>query len=111
MILMIGMIVSGKIFGLFYGKTAEADNNIKPPVDLQPAEEVIPPAGAKETADSPASETELTAAVSVALHMHFSQLQPSEPMQLVPNFLTPWTQQGRERIMGERFQTFNRVHR
>jgi hypothetical protein len=43
--------------------------------------------------------------------MHLSALQAPEPLDLSISQITSWTQQGRERIMGDRFLTFNRSNR
>jgi len=100
-ILMLGMILSGRVFQLMESNKARLDANKAQKLVLEgKAEE---PAGKKEEIDP-----ETAAAIAVALHLHYCGSHSSEPVQLFLARPTTWTQQGREQIMGERFLTFNR---
>jgi hypothetical protein len=102
--LMVGMILSGKIFQFLESKQAAAAAEKAPRV--VPAEKDAE-SGGKEAEIDPAT----AAAVAVALHLHFSALQKPYCMDLSRPALTSWTLQGREQIMGDRFLTFNRSKR
>jgi len=98
-VLMIGMIISGKIFQSMEKK------KVKPVEKPKPAPPVSKPLTAAKKEVSP----EMASAVAVALHLHFSSLKRSS--ELVPLSLpriNAWTQHGRQQIMEERFLTFNR---
>jgi len=100
-VLMIGMIVSGKIF-----QTMEKKK-------VKPAEKPKPPAAAKEKPKSPAPakkevSPEMATAVAVALHLHLSSLRSSATMPLSVPRLDSWTQHGRQQMMEERFLIFNK---
>ena len=103
-ILMIGMILSGKIFSAMDKKAAAAEESIEPRVIT--ADESIQPI---ETVQ--AVGTELAAAVSLALHMHFSSLQSTQPVRFFTPEITPWARQGRERIINSRYITVNLKNR
>ncbi len=120
-ILMIGMIISGKIFQSIAEKKGKADSG---PAQLKEAEDALSNKGSTEisanevvkNAETPQTivtglSKESVAAVSMALHMHLSALQEPEPTDLSISQITSWAQQGRERIMGDRFLIFNRSNR
>jgi hypothetical protein len=103
-ILMIGMIISGKIFlSLDKKKTTTTRQSAPPTVAV--VEDNKPLMAEKEV--SP----ETAAAISIALDMHFSALQTAECAELCIQQLNSWTQHGRTKIMGDRFLTFNRTKR
>jgi len=121
-ILMIGMIISGKVFQSISKRKGKADKASAP--QAKEAEDVmsdetrmeISPDGAANNAEAPQTfdtnlSKESVIAVSIALHMHLSALQAPESLDLSISQITSWTQQGRERIMGDRFLTFNRSNR
>jgi hypothetical protein len=103
-ILMIGMILSGKIFSAMDKKAAAAEESIEPH-RLTADEDVQPMAVAHPVS------IELATAVSLALHMHFSGLQSSQPVRFFTPEITPWARQGRERIMNSRYITVNLKNR
>jgi len=80
--------------------------HIKSILPTQTAQEGVGPAEVAEQV-----RPELAAAVSLALQMHFSSLQSQEPVYFFTPDITPWAQQGRERMMNSRFATTNRVNR
>lgn len=80
--------------------------HIKSILPTQTAQEGVGPAEVAEKV-----RPELAAAISLALHMYFSSLQYQEPVYFFTPDVTPWVQQGRERIMNSRFATLNRVNR
>lgn len=97
-VLMIGMIVSGKIF-----QTMEKKK-------VKPVEKPKPPAAAKHPAapEKKGVSPEMATAVAVALHLHLSSLRSSAPMPLSVPRIDSWTQQGRQQMMEERFLIFNK---
>ncbi|MBL7180374.1 MAG: OadG family protein [Desulfobacterales bacterium] len=103
-VLMIGMILSGKIFQLVDKKAFAAEKRIEP--QFGAAQEDVGPAEIEEKV-SP----ELATAVSLALHMHFSSLRCQEPVYFFTPEVTPWARQGRERLMNARFAILNRGNR
>jgi len=103
-ILMIGMILSGKVFQRLDKTAAEAEKTIEPQF-VSVAKDIEPVGLEKDV--SP----ELATAVSLALHLHFSTLEPPESVYFFTPEITPWARQGRERIMNARFLTFNRGNR
>jgi hypothetical protein len=91
-VLMIGLIVSGKVFQMLDKKKAKKTKEIHLPPeapipDTQPAESVEP---------------ELAAAVGVALYLHFSAYRPAATSHSFTPEISPWVRQGRERIMNAR---------
>lgn len=103
-ILMIGMILSGKVFQRLDKKAAEVEKTFEPQF-VSVAEDIESVGLEKDV--SP----ELATAVSLALHLHFSALEPPESVCFFTPEITPWARQGRERIMNARFLTFNRGNR
>ena len=103
-ILMIGMILSGKIFELLEKKSAAAIKRIE---TRPPTTEAATRPAVGETRVGP----ELTAAVSVALHLHFSAQQSELGRYFFTPAITPWSRQGRERLMNARFLNSNRSFR
>ena len=100
-ILMIGMIISGKIFQMLDRKKEERGKEIQSPPaaatpDIQPAETVEP---------------ELATAVCVALHLHHFEHLPTATSHFFTPALSPWARQGRERIMNARSIPTNRGNR
>jgi hypothetical protein len=100
-ILMIGMILSGRVFQMFDKQKAKRAKEIQlqpegPTPDIQPAETVGP---------------ELAAAVGVALQLHFSARRPAAISHLFTSEISPWVRQGRERIMNARSIPINRGKR
>jgi len=91
-ILMIGMIVSGKIFQMLDGKKEKRAKEMQ-----------LPPAAA--TPDIQTAETvepELATAICVALHLHLFEHRPKATSHFFTPTLSPWARQGRERIMNAR---------
>jgi len=100
-ILMIGMILSGKIFQMLDNKKEKRAKEIQlPPAaatpDIQPAEAV---------------GSELATAICVALHLHLSEQQPTATSHFFTPTISPWARQGRERIMNARSIPTNRGNR
>jgi Na+-transporting methylmalonyl-CoA/oxaloacetate decarboxylase gamma subunit len=97
-ILMLGMIISGRVFQMLDKKKAkEILSQPKAPTpDIQPAEFVEP---------------ELAAAVCAALHLHFSSHRPMTAPHFIKPEISPWVRQGRERIMNARSILTNRSNR
>ena len=101
-ILMIGMILSGKIFQMIDKKRAKREKEIQvqpevPAPDIQPVESIEP---------------ELAAAVCAALHLHFSERRSgAASSQFITPAISPWVRQGRERIMNARSIPANRFNR
>ncbi len=102
-ILMIGMIISGKIF-------LRMEARKKPPglpvesKSVQPGDDTQKQLLAE---DRPAADQstaqETAAAIAAALHMHLSARQRDVPLRLQISENSPWTHQGRERIMQVRY--------
>lgn len=102
-ILMIGMMLSGKIFNRMEAQKKPPERSLEsngiapgddtgkqlPPEDEIPAER--------------STEQETAAAIAAALHMHLSERQRAVPLSLQISESSPWTHQGRERIMQVRF--------
>jgi Na+-transporting methylmalonyl-CoA/oxaloacetate decarboxylase gamma subunit len=100
-ILMIGMIISGKVFQMFDRKKEKRAKEIQlPPAavtpDIQPTEAV---------------GSELVTAICVALHLHLSEQQLTETSHFFTPTISPWARQGRERIMNARSIPTNRGNR
>ncbi len=100
-ILMIGMIISGKIFQMLDKKKAKREKEIQlqpetPAPGIQPAETVEP---------------EMAAAIGAALHLHFSGRRPGASFQFFTPAISPWVRQGRERVMNARSIPTNRFNR
>jgi Na+-transporting methylmalonyl-CoA/oxaloacetate decarboxylase gamma subunit len=100
-VLMIGMILSGKLFQTIEEKQSKAVVKPKPVMPAAPSEKPIEP---EKDEISP----EMAAAIAAALHAHFTAAQSSEPLDLSQSFMTGWTQHGRQQMMTDRFKTFNR---
>jgi Na+-transporting methylmalonyl-CoA/oxaloacetate decarboxylase gamma subunit len=100
-ILMIGMIISGKIFQMLDKKKAKREKEIH----LQPETPApaIQPAGTVEP--------EMAAAICAAMHLHFSERRPQADSQFSTPAISPWARQGRERIMNSRSIPANRFNR
>ena len=102
-ILMIGMMLSGKFFNRMEAQKKPPGQPLESQAlapgddaDQQlPAEDQAPadPLGAQQTA----------AAIAAALHMHLSARQKPVPLSLRISESSPWTHQGRERIMQIRY--------
>ena len=96
-ILMVGMMLSGKIFQSIDKKKEIAASKTEPV-----AAKEQPVRGEKGI--SP----DVAAAIAITLDMHFSALRPSISFDLSTPGLSSWTQHGRDKIMGERFLIYNR---
>jgi Na+-transporting methylmalonyl-CoA/oxaloacetate decarboxylase gamma subunit len=94
-VLMFGMMFSGRIFSYFY-KPKE------PPVSQNTEKKA--PGDLDDGVDS-----NLASAIAVALHLRLSSVRQQEYACLVRSEVTPWTQQGRERLMGGRYHALNRI--
>jgi Na+-transporting methylmalonyl-CoA/oxaloacetate decarboxylase gamma subunit len=91
-ILMIGMILSGRVFQMIdKQKHREAKE-----MPLQPA------AAAPDIQPAGTVASELAAAISVALHLHFSGRRPTATSHFFTPEISPWLRQGRERMMNAR---------
>ncbi len=103
-VLMAGMIASGKVF-----QRMEAAEEKKKRGDVEATEG----SGDSDKGEGSAEglSPEAAAAVAVALHMHFTGLLSSEPIDLRVSPAGPWTLDGRGRIMSERCLVFNRKAR
>ena len=100
-ILMIGMIISGKVFQMLDRKKEQMAKEIQfPPAATTP---YIQPAAAVRS--------ELATAICVALHLHLSEQQPTATSHFFTPTISPWARQGRERIMNARSIPTNRVNR
>jgi Na+-transporting methylmalonyl-CoA/oxaloacetate decarboxylase gamma subunit len=97
-ILMIGLIISGRVFQMLDKKKAKEilSQSKAPAPDIQPAESFEP---------------ELAAAVCAALHLHFSAHRPTTTPHFIKPEISPWVRQGRERIMNARSILTNRSNR
>jgi hypothetical protein len=103
-ILMIGMILSGKVFQHIDNKSLETQNSRRPK-SIVAQEDFEPPE--IETQISP----ELAAVVSLALLMHLSALNYQESDYFFTPDASSWLRQGREQIMNARSVTLNRGNR
>jgi len=99
LVLMIGMLVSGKVFQLISSKGKKSETALG--AATAPAG-----MGAVESAGQPSVETVL--AISTALHLHFASLQPSQRVCIFAPEACAWTQQGRERMMNARNLTLSK---
>jgi hypothetical protein len=103
-ILMVGMNFSGKIFQYLEDKRAKATGKPTPqPVLTEKVEEA-------ELSGSDINP-EMVTAIAVALHLHFSGHQLTEPLHISRMLPTAWTQQGRAQIMSERLSMYHRDKR
>jgi Na+-transporting methylmalonyl-CoA/oxaloacetate decarboxylase gamma subunit len=100
-ILMIGMIISGKIFQKFGREKMGREKEIQ----LQPA------AATPDIQPAEAVGSELATAIGVALHLHFSSHRPTVPLRFFTPTISPWTRQGRERVMNARSIPITRGNR
>jgi hypothetical protein len=100
-ILMIGMILSGRVFQILDKKKAQRAKEIP----LQPAS-ATPDIQPAETVGS-----ELATAICVALHLHFSARRPTATSHFFTPEISPWLRQGRERMMNARSIPTNRGNR
>jgi Na+-transporting methylmalonyl-CoA/oxaloacetate decarboxylase gamma subunit len=100
-ILMIGLIISGRVFKMLDKRKARRDKEtqVQPEAvtpDIQPVETIEP---------------ELAAAVCAALHLHFSAHQATTTHHFFTPAISPWLRQGRERLMNARSIPTNRDNR
>jgi hypothetical protein len=102
-ILMIGMLISGKIFNRMEAqkKTLERPLESKGIAPGDDNRKQLPPEGRPPAERS--TEQETAAAIAAALHMHLSARQRVVPLRLQISESSPWTHQGRERIMQVRY--------
>jgi hypothetical protein len=103
-ILMLGMILSGKVFQFLDRKKTTVE---KAKAQRLPQEEK---AGASEGKGEEISP-EAAAAIAMALFLHFNPSAGPHVLDLFLSPLTSWTLHGRDQIMGERFLTFHRGKR
>jgi hypothetical protein len=102
-VLMIGMLISGKIFN----RMEAQKKPLEPPLEskgIAPGDDTrkqLPPEDRPAAKQSTAQET--AAAIAAALHMHLSARQRAVPLRLQISESSPWTHQGRERIMQVRY--------
>lgn len=97
-ILMIGMLLSGKIFNRMEAQ--------KKPLERPLESKGIAPGDDTRKKPPPAersTEQETAAAIAAALHMHLSARQRAVPLRLQISESSPWTHQGRQRIMQVRY--------
>ena len=104
-VLMIGMLISGRIFQQMEKKDASAAAPAVPEQSDEPQK-----TDASVTMDEK-NEDEIAAAISTALYMHFCEAQCDDSVCLFCPETASWTQQGRERIMGVRNMALSRVNR
>lgn len=98
-VLMIGMIISGKVFQALEAKPLKVAKKVEsapvaPEKRSQPVEDEISP--------------EIAAVIATALHAKITEMQSSKPLDLTPSSLSGWGNHGRQQIMAERSKTFNR---
>jgi hypothetical protein len=108
-VLMIGMLVSGKVFQRILSKdkkSAAALGDTTAPAGTGTAESAATAAPRADTADQPSVETVL--AISTALHLHFESLQPAQRVCIFAPEACAWTQQGRQRMMNARNLTLSK---
>jgi hypothetical protein len=108
-VLMIGMLVSGKVFQLILSKdkkTEAALGATTAPAGMGAVESAATAASQADTADQPSVETVL--AISTALHLHFESLQPAQRVCVFAPEACAWTQQGRQRMMNARNLTLSK---
>jgi hypothetical protein len=91
-ILMIGMILSGRVFQILDKKKAQTAKEIP----LQPA------AAAPDIQPAETVGSELATAICVALHLNFSARRPAATSHFFTPEISPWLRQGRERMMNAR---------
>jgi Na+-transporting methylmalonyl-CoA/oxaloacetate decarboxylase gamma subunit len=102
-ILMIGMMLSGKVFNRMEAQKKAAE---RPPESkgIAPGDDTgkqLPPEDRPPAERS--TEQETAAAIAAALHMHLSERQRAVPLRLQISESSPWTHQGRQRIMQVRY--------
>lgn len=97
-VLMVGMMLSGK----FFEKMEKPKTPGGPGGQAKQPEPVQADTRTPATGTAQAQTTASIAAISVALHMYFSQLQAQASLQLETPGTNAWAQQGRQRAMGAR---------
>jgi hypothetical protein len=97
-VLMVGMLVSGKIF-----ETLEARRNRPARAPLRVVSAMAEDeSGTPSTGDAPAPAADKIAALSLALHLHAARLRAQAVKRLDAPAAAAWIQQGRQRAMGAR---------
>jgi len=108
-VLMIGMLVSGKVFQLILSKSGKSEallSSATAPAGIGADVSAAAVARDDEAAGQPSIETVL--AISTALHLHFASLQPAQRVCIFTPEACAWTQQGRERMMNVRNLTLSK---
>jgi hypothetical protein len=101
-VLMIGMLVSGKIFQwlLSRGKKSAAP----PGMGAATADAAV--VAETQAAGQPSVET--VSAIATALHLHLAPWRPAQRIYIFRPEACAWTQQGRQQMMNGRNLTFNK---
>jgi hypothetical protein len=108
-VLMIGMLVSGKVFQLILPRDKKSEaalGGTAAPAGVCAVESAAAAAAQVEAAGQPSLETVL--AISTALHLHFESLQPAQRVCIFAPEACAWTQQGRQRMMNARNLTLTK---
>jgi hypothetical protein len=98
-VLMIGMMGSGKIFEKL---EARRDPPSRAPLRGVSEPQVLAECAPPSTDDAPTPAADKVAAMSLALHMHFTRLRTQALTRLDAPASAAWIQQGRQRAMGAR---------
>ncbi len=118
-ILMLGMMLSGVVFRHIENRSSPAPTMpIIPTADTETSiPEPVIPAPQPEPAARPSVPPEVAAAVALALHLYSgSEKGRSEPGSTNPSSAprnsspSAWAQFGRNKLMADRLQTFDRIH-
>jgi hypothetical protein len=108
-VLMIGMLVSGRVFQLILSKDAKstaASEAAPAPAGMAADESKVTAVPRAETADTPSVET--IAAIATALHLHFTALQLAQRVCIFAPEACAWTQLGRQQMMNSRNLTIRK---
>lgn len=109
LVLMTGMLVSGKVFQLVLsrGKKSEAAlGAATAPAGMGAVESETAADSQAEAVGHPSVEKVL--AISTALHLHFASLQPAQRVCIFAPEACAWIQHGRERMMNARNLTLSK---
>ena len=108
-VLMVGMMISGKVFQRIVSRTQKQGAPLEDETARLFADTAEPVAAAAlvaEPPDQPSVETVL--AISMALHMHFESLRPTQRVCIFAPESCAWTQQGRQQMMNARIVTLRK---
>ncbi len=108
-VLMIGMMLSGKVFQRILSKTPKQAGPLveaTAPADKGAAESAPAASLESEAPDQPSAETAL--AISMALHLHFESLRPTQRVCIFAPEACAWTQEGRRQMMNARNVTLRK---